>query len=136
MKGFSGVRLFTRVALQTPLSMGFPRQEYWSGLPFPLPRGLPDPGTESGSPALQADSLPSESQGKPILTIKLFKAYMPNVFKLCKLSSLHFFQGLFIHPFIHQIFSARLCWAIHKPSPLSKTDMKLYTGSTKPATYQ
>ena len=40
--------------------MGFPRQEYWSGLPFPSPGELPGPGIEPGSPALQADSLPSE----------------------------------------------------------------------------
>ena len=45
------------VASQTSLSMGFCRQEYWSGLPFPYPGDLPDPGIESGSPALQADSL-------------------------------------------------------------------------------
>ena len=44
---------------QAPLSMGFPRQEYWSGLPFPSPRDLSDPGIKPGSPALQADSLPS-----------------------------------------------------------------------------
>ena len=42
------------VALQAPLSMGFPRQEYWSGLPFASPGDLPDPGIESGSSALQA----------------------------------------------------------------------------------
>ena len=48
------------LALQAPLSMGFSRQEYWSGLPFPSPRNLSDPGIEPGSPALQADSLPSE----------------------------------------------------------------------------
>ena len=40
--------------------MGFPRQEYWSGLAFPSPRDLPDPGIKPGSPALQADSLPTE----------------------------------------------------------------------------
>ena len=51
---------------QAPLSMGFPRQEYWSGLPFPSPGGLSDPGMEPGSPALQVDSLPSEPPGKPI----------------------------------------------------------------------
>ena len=45
--------------------MGFSRQRYWSGLPFPSPGDLPDPGIESGSPALQADSLPSELPGKP-----------------------------------------------------------------------
>ena len=44
----------------TPLSMGFSRQEYWSGLPFPSPRDLPDPGIKVRSPALQADSLQSE----------------------------------------------------------------------------
>ena len=52
---------------QTPLSMGFPRQEYWSGLPFPSPGDLPDGGIEPASPvppALQADSLPSEPPGK------------------------------------------------------------------------
>ena len=55
------------VACQVPLSMGFPRQEYWSGLPFPSPRGHPDPGLEPGSPALQADSLLSEPPGNFIL---------------------------------------------------------------------
>ena len=45
---------------QAPLSMGFSRQEYWSGLPFPSPGDLPDPGIEPGSPALQADSLLTE----------------------------------------------------------------------------
>ena len=51
-------------ARQAPLSMGFPRQEYWSGLPFPSPGDLPDPGMEPESPELQADSLPSEPAGK------------------------------------------------------------------------
>ena len=45
--------------------MGFSRQEYWSGLPFPSPGDLPDPGTEPMSPALQADALTSEPPGKP-----------------------------------------------------------------------
>ena len=45
--------------------MGFSRQEYWSGLPFPSPGDLPDPGIEPMSPALQADALPSEPPGKP-----------------------------------------------------------------------
>ena len=48
------------VARQAPLSMGFSRQEYWSGLPFPSPGGLPNPGIEPMYPALQADSLPTE----------------------------------------------------------------------------
>ena len=56
------------VACKAPLSVGFSRQEYWSGLPFPSPRDLPDPGIEPGLPALQADSLPSEPPGKPFVT--------------------------------------------------------------------
>ena len=52
------------VAHQAPLFMEFSRQEYWSGLPFPSPRDLPNPGMEPGSPALQADSLPTEPSGK------------------------------------------------------------------------
>ena len=46
------------VAYQGPLSMGVSRQEYWSGVPFPSPRDLPNPGIEPRSPALQADALP------------------------------------------------------------------------------
>ena len=52
------------VAYQTPLSMGFSRQECWTGLPFPSPGDLPDPGIEPRSPALQADALLSEPPGK------------------------------------------------------------------------
>ena len=48
------------LARQAPLSMGFSRQEYWSGLPFPSPGDLPYPGIEPWSPALQADDLPTE----------------------------------------------------------------------------
>ena len=64
----SRVRLFATpqtVANQIPLSMGFSRQEYWSGLPFPLPANLPDPGIKPGSPAMQADYLLSEPPGIP-----------------------------------------------------------------------
>ena len=53
------------VACQVPLSMGFSRQEYWNGLPCPPPGNLPHPGIESGSSALQADSLLIELQGTP-----------------------------------------------------------------------
>ena len=54
------------VAHQAPLSMGFLRQKYWGGLPFPSPGDLPDPGLEPMSPALQVDSLPAEPQEKPM----------------------------------------------------------------------
>ena len=54
------------VVHQAPLCMGLSRQEYWSGLPSPPPGDLPNPGIKPRSPALQADSLPSEPPGKPI----------------------------------------------------------------------
>ena len=53
------------IALQVPLSMGFSRKEYWSWLTFPSPEDLPNPGIKPGSLALQADSLPTELQGRP-----------------------------------------------------------------------
>ena len=69
VKSLSRVQLFATpwtVAYQVPPSMGFSRQEYWSGLPFPSPGDLPDPGIESGSPSLQADALTSEPPGMPL----------------------------------------------------------------------
>ena len=68
VKSLSCVRLFVTpwtVAYQASPSMGFSRQVYWSGLPFPSPGDLPDPGIKPESPALQADALPSEPPGKP-----------------------------------------------------------------------
>ena len=58
------------VACQTPLSTGFSRQGYWSGLPFPSPGDLPDPGIEPGSPASQTDSSLTELQGGQSQKIK------------------------------------------------------------------
>ena len=66
VKFLSRVRLFVTpwtIAYQASPSMGFSRQEYWSGL---TPADLPDPGIKPGSPALQADALPSEPPGKPL----------------------------------------------------------------------
>ena len=57
------------VRLLAPLSMGFSRQEYWSGSPFPSPGDLPDSGVEPESPALQVDALPSEPPGKSTILI-------------------------------------------------------------------
>ena len=54
------------IAHKDPMSMGFSKQEYWSGLPFPSPGDLPDPGIEPRSPTLQADALTSEPPWKPI----------------------------------------------------------------------
>ena len=75
VKWLSCVRLFVTpwtVTHQAPPSMGFSRQEYWSGLPFPSPGDLPNPGIKSRSPALQADALTSEAPGKSGVLI-LFK---------------------------------------------------------------
>ena len=75
VKSLSRVRLFTTpwtVAYQSPQSMEFSRQEYWNGLPLPSPGDLPDPGIEPRSPALQADALPFEPPGKPILYIVVY----------------------------------------------------------------
>ena len=71
VKSLGRVRLFATpwtVAYQAPLSMGFSRQYYWSGLPFPSPGDLPEPGIERLSPALYSDALPSELQEKPVLS--------------------------------------------------------------------
>ena len=71
VKSLSRVQLFVTprtVAYQAPLSIGFSRQEYWSGLPFTSPGDLPDPGIEPGSPALQAYSLLTEPPGKTLTT--------------------------------------------------------------------
>ena len=81
----SRIRLFATpwtVAHQSPLSMGFSRQEYWSRLPFPSPGDLSNPGIKSESPALQADSLQSEPPGKPKNTgagsLFLLQGSLPN----------------------------------------------------------
>ena len=66
VKSFSPVLLFVTpwtVAHQAPPSMGFSTQEYWSGLPFPSPGDLPDPGIKPRFPTLQADALTSEPSG-------------------------------------------------------------------------
>ena len=55
------------VAYQAPQSMEFSRRAYWSGLPFPSPGDLPEPGIEPRSPTLQADTLPSKPPGKPMV---------------------------------------------------------------------
>ena len=93
VKSLSCVWLFATpwtVAYQAPPSMGFSRQEYWSGLPFPSPGDLPDPGIEPGSSTSQADALPSEPPGKPYMSA-LEHVYLglPPIFWLGCLSFLH-----------------------------------------------
>ena len=74
----SHIQLFATpwtVAHQAPLSMGFLRQEYWSGLPVLSPGDFPDPGIETGSPTSQADSLPSEPLHISVVSFYDFKLH-------------------------------------------------------------
>ena len=82
VRSLSRVWLFATprtVARQTLLSMGSSRQEYWSGLPFPSPGDLPNPGIEPRSPALQADTLTSELPGKGLLKILSFSSEVSTI---------------------------------------------------------
>ena len=82
MKSLSRVQLFATpwtVACQTPPSMGFSGQEYWSGLSFPSPGDLPNPGIEPGSSTLQANSLPSEPPGNPFYQLQNLDVYFCTV---------------------------------------------------------
>ena len=79
LKSLSRVQLFVTpwtVAHQAPLSRGFSRQEYWSGLPFPSPGDLPNPRIEPRSPALEADALSSHPPGKPLIFTRPIPKYM------------------------------------------------------------
>ena len=76
VKSLSRVRLFATpwtVAHQASRSMGFSRKEYWSGLPFPSPGDLPDPGIKPGSPALAGVFLTTEPPGKPFIRYMICK---------------------------------------------------------------
>ena len=95
MKSLSRVRLCAApwtAAYQAPPSMGFSRQEYWSGLPFPSPGDLPDPGIKSRSPIFQADALTSEPPGKP---------YIYNVcIYVCICIYIFIYTYVFIYPYV------------------------------------
>ena len=91
----SHVQLFATawtIACQAPLSLGFPRQEYWSGLPFPSPGALPNPETEPESPALEVDFLSTEPPEK-LTCIVIY------------LSFLSFFLSLILFPSLLSSFS-------------------------------
>ena len=109
------------VACETPLSMGFCRQEYWSGLPFPSPGDPPNPGTEPGSPALQADSLPTELWGRlnDLSLLHRFCLIQSTVDTVCWVLFLFcFFTSFFLYysapDFIWFFFwFTYLCWTSH-----------------------
>ena len=104
----SHVRLFATPwteARQASLSMGFTRQEYWSGLPFPFPGDLLDPGIEPRSPALQLGALLLEPSGKPVLNYRVVDIFV-RVFLYMFLVSfkedlwlndMHFFEPLYTY---------------------------------------
>ena len=108
MKSLSRFQLFATpwtVAYQVPPSMEFSRQEYWSGLPFPSPGDLPDPGIEPRSPALQAEALLSEPPGEDRWVYIFTHKYMsyPLIFEgdlVDKILILAFFFGDFLKSFI------------------------------------
>ena len=105
------------VACQAPLSMGFSRQEYWSGLLFPSPGDLPDPGIEPRSPALQADFLPPElpREMPPKLTLgssKLAKNFL--LFHTQLLHFLYFLKNLWpCCPLVGSHFLVHVCVLSH-----------------------
>ena len=100
------------VAHQAPPSMGFSRQEYWSGLPFPSPGDLPDPGIEPRSPALQADALTSAPPGKPLWKIVIYIYYV----LCCAQSCLTLCDPMDCSPpdsSVHGILQARILFGCH-----------------------
>ena len=119
------------LACWAPLSMEFSRQEYWSGFLFPSPGDLPDPGIEPRSPALQADSLPTELWGKPLksiislfflIALKIHTSFFPVPYRLKKSlssnvasNSMKKYLTICIH---HDPLSATNCTA-HLPRQLA-----------------
>ena len=91
------------VGHQAPLSMGFPRQEYWSGVPFPSPGDLPleDPGIKPASPTLQADSLPVSHLGNP--TESLLGDKSLGIHRHFSTENIHSYTGksIYIEPNLH-----------------------------------
>ena len=110
VKSLSHVQFFATpwtVAYQAPPSIEFSRQEYWSGLPFPSPGDLPDPGIKPRSPTLQEDALPSEPPGKSKMLVAWshqtlcdpmdcrFLCPWDSLGKNTRVGSHSFFQGIF-----------------------------------------
>ena len=96
MKSLSCVRLLGTpwtAAYQAPPSMEFSRQEYWSGLPFPSPKDLPNPGIEPRSLTLQADAVPFEPPGKPYCNIKYLTSNFTHPNSLFQAFTMFFASG-------------------------------------------
>ena len=105
---------------QTALSMAFSRQENWSGLPCPPPGDLPDPGIQPGSPALQADSLPSESPRKPQIRPGLWACFYGKAkhqqsaspLQRSACSGRHYRRGGFSLPILSSRLGVLLLWGL------------------------
>ena len=111
---------------QAPLSMGFSRQEYWSGLPFPSPWDLPDPGIEPRSPALQGDSFPSEPPKKPLYEKKADQHPTPTPY-------LHLCSPCYPHTTLQRTQVVGTAWALSSPSPGSPAALRHPSGGTNQA---
>ena len=112
VKSLSLVRLFVTlrtvlfvtpqtVAYQASLSMGFSRQEFWSGLPFPSPGDLPNPGIEPGSPSLEADALTSEPPGEALPKLNKIKVPLGFAAFLVLITRKFWFKALEIKVFLN-----------------------------------
>ena len=101
--------------------MEFSRQEYWHGLPFPSPGDLPDPGIEPGSPALLADSLPSEPPGMPILPTTPHHTSQTRR-KCC--------SGIYMDEFLRWPYASILTWAQHEIQKSGSGCYRVITEST------
>ena len=118
VKSLSRVRLFVTpwtVAYQAPPSMGFSRQEYWSGVPFPSPGDLPNSGIEPWSPTWQANALTWEPPGKPYSVALLVKSSKPGWFwctPSCRIRAPAVRSCLFWWPHYSSILCLQLivCW--------------------------
>ena len=136
VNSLSRFRLFATpwtVGHQAPRSMGFSRQEYWSGLPFPSPGDLPDPGIqgsdsviETSSSALQADALTSESPGKPQILQARLQQYVN--------SELPDVQAGFRKGRGTRDQIARICWIIEKAREFQKNIYFCFIDLPKPLT--
>ena len=101
--------------------MAFSRQEYWSGLPFPSPGDLPDPGIKPGSPSLQADTLPSEPPGKLMMLI-----IPAEIYGILKIALSSICRGLVSEQFSLGNFNEKPPGTMEKKTPCKITSVFSY----------
>ena len=111
------------VTYQAPLIMGFSRQECWSGLPFPSPGYLPDPGIESRSSALQADGLPSEPPGVSLIFLKIYLMFSILLFSSVSLNCS--LKKTFLS-LLAILWNSAFIWVYFSFSPLPRASLLSY----------